>query len=77
MTNGESSSSVAWYSSLYLCNSLKFNFEQCPQQGRTISKFINCAFVYIFILKANYLFKLFCLYQNCYHMKILQLRFLV
>lgn len=77
MTNGESSSCVAWYSSLYLCNSLKFNFEQCPQQGRTISKFINCAFVYTFVLKANYLFKLFCLYQKCYHMKIFQLRFLV
>lgn len=77
MTNGESSGFVAWYSSLYLYNSLKFNFEQCPQQGRTISKFINCAFVYTFILQANYLFKLFCLYQNYYHMKISQLQFLV
>lgn len=38
---------------------------------------INCAFVYTFVLKANYLFKLFCLYQKCYHMKIFQPRFLV
>lgn len=76
MTNGESSSCVACYSSLYLCNSLKFNFEQCPQQGRTISKFINCAFVYTFVLKANYLFKIILPLSKCYHI-IFQPRFLV
>lgn len=59
VTNGESPSFAAWYSAFYLFKSLKFNFEQCPQQGGTISKIIYCAFVYTFILKPNYLFKLF------------------
>lgn len=77
MTNGESPSFVARYSSLYLCKRLKFNSEPRPQQGRTISKFINRAFVCSFSLQAHYLLKLFCLYQKRCHVEMFPRRFRV
>lgn len=65
---------VVWFATVvYIYVTAKIQLLQCPQEGQLVNSLI--VLVYTFVLKANYLFKLFCLYQKCYHMKIFQPRF--